>query len=112
MLPRVPFTSSLLPLHASSSEPPVTASLRAISIKSVISGQSIYFPQENEARHDIFSPQQATQLLLLRPWCAIERLPGNPLPHGLIYPLLLPQQKDMKECVEEELNQEFMHPTT
>ncbi|XP_044051575.1 uncharacterized protein LOC122875938 [Siniperca chuatsi] len=48
-----------------------------------------------------------------RPWdCAIDLIPGEPVPHGKIYPLSLPEQKAMGECIKEALAQGYIRPST
>ncbi len=62
---------------------------------------------------DIFCPKRASKLPPHRPWdCAIDLLPGEPVPRGRIYPLSIPEQKAMKEYIEEALEQEYIRPST
>ncbi len=43
---------------------------------------------------------------------AIDLFPGEPVPHGKIYPLSLPEQKAMEEYIEEALKQRYIVPYT
>lgn len=62
---------------------------------------------------DVFNKQLATNLPPHRPWdCVIDLLPGATPPCGKIYPLSIPEQKAMKEYIEEALCQEYIQPST
>ncbi len=62
---------------------------------------------------DIFCPKRVSKLPPHRPWdCAIDLLPGEPVPRGRIYPLSIPEQKAMEEYIEEALEQEYIRPST
>lgn len=62
---------------------------------------------------DVFSKTQATKLPPHRPWdCAINLLPGAPLPHSRVYPLSIPETQAMERYVDEALTQGFIRPTT
>ncbi|KAK3518834.1 hypothetical protein QTP70_014909 [Hemibagrus guttatus] len=48
-----------------------------------------------------------------RPWdCAIDLLPGEPVPRGRIYPLSVPEEKAMEEYIKEALAQGYIRPST
>ncbi len=83
------------------------------SIKSPMEKQSVDVPSCYAAFSDIFCPKRASKLPPHRPWdCAIDLLPGEPVPRGRIYPLSIPEQKAMKEYIEEALEQEYIRPST
>lgn len=54
---------------------------------------------------DVFCPKRATQLF------PIDLIPGEPVPHGKIYPLSIPEQKAMEEYIEEALQQDYIRPS-
>ncbi len=61
----------------------------------------------------MFCHKKASQLPPHRPWdCAINLLQGEPVPHGKIYPLSLPEQKAMEEYIDEALEQGYIRPST
>ncbi len=91
-----------------SSLQPVTLPINSTSIESPVDKQSVEIPTCY-----VFCPKKASQLLPHRPWdCAIDLLPGEPVPRGKIYPLSLPEQKAMEEYIEEALHQGYIHPST
>ncbi|KAK3508883.1 hypothetical protein QTP70_012515 [Hemibagrus guttatus] len=48
-----------------------------------------------------------------RPWdCAIDLIPGEPVPRGRIYSLSLPEEKAMEEYIAEVLAQGYIRPST
>ncbi|KAK3525890.1 hypothetical protein QTP70_010938 [Hemibagrus guttatus] len=48
-----------------------------------------------------------------RPWdCAIDLIPGKPVPKGRIYSLTLPEEKAMEEYIQEALAQGYIRPST
>ncbi|KAK3534427.1 hypothetical protein QTP86_015226, partial [Hemibagrus guttatus] len=62
---------------------------------------------------DVFCPKRASKLPPHRPWdCAIDLLPGEPVPRGKIYPLSIPEEKAMEEYIEEALAQGYIRPST
>ncbi|XP_067233064.1 uncharacterized protein [Chanodichthys erythropterus] len=62
---------------------------------------------------DVFCPQRASKLPPHRPWdCAIDLLPGEPVPRGRIYPLSIPEEKAMEEYIKEALEQGYIRPST
>ncbi len=59
------------------------------------------------------APKQASKLPPHRLWdCAIDLLPGEPVPRGRIYPLSIPEQKAMEKFIEEALQQGYVRPST
>ncbi len=75
--------------------------------------QSVECPSDYASFSDVFCPKRASRLLPHRPWdCAIDLVPGEPVPRGKIYPLSLPEQKAMEEYIEEALNQGYIVPST
>ncbi|KAK3570829.1 hypothetical protein QTP86_027643 [Hemibagrus guttatus] len=61
-------------------------------------------------------PAQATRASKLpphRPWdCAIDLIPGEPVPKGRIYSLSIPEEKAMEEYIQEALTQGYIRPST
>ncbi|KAK3538562.1 hypothetical protein QTP86_006724 [Hemibagrus guttatus] len=58
-------------------------------------------------------PQKASKLPPHRPWdCAIDLIPGEPVPKGRIYSLTLPEEKAMEEYIKEALAQGYICPST
>ncbi len=83
------------------------------SIESPVEKQSVDVPSCYAPFSDIFCPKRASKLPPHRPWdCAIDLLPGEPVPRGRIYPLSIPEQKAMEEYIEEALEQEYIRPST
>lgn len=61
----------------------------------------------------MFSEKGAEVLPPLRPYdCAINWLPGAPLPKGITYPLSLAETKAMEEYIEDSLRKGFICPST
>ncbi|KAK3553874.1 hypothetical protein QTP70_012711 [Hemibagrus guttatus] len=57
--------------------------------------------------------QKASKLPPHRPWdCAIDLIPGEPVPKGRIYSLTLPEEKAMEEYIKEALAQGYIRPST
>ncbi|KAK3559000.1 hypothetical protein QTP86_000119 [Hemibagrus guttatus] len=57
--------------------------------------------------------QKASKLPPHRPWdCAIDLIPGEPVPKGRIYSLTLPEEKAMEEYIKEALAQGYICPST
>ncbi len=83
------------------------------SIESPVEKQSVDIPSCYAPFSDVFCPKQASKLPPYRPWdCAIDLLPGEPVPRGRIYPLSIPEQKAMEEYIEEALQQGYVRPST
>ncbi len=75
--------------------------------------QSAEFPSCYASFSDVFCLKKASQLPPHRPWdCAIDIIPGEPVPRGKIYPLSLPEQKAMREYIGEALQQGYIRPST
>ncbi len=83
------------------------------SIESPVEKQSVDIPSCYAPFSDVFCPKQASKLPPHWPWdCAIDLLPGEPVPRGRIYPLSIPEQKAMEEYIEEALQQGYVRPST
>ncbi len=92
---------------------PVQLPVHSTSVESPVEKQSVNIPSSYSHFSDVFCPKRAAQLPSHRPWdCAIDLFPGEPVPHGKIYPLSLPEQKAMKEYIEEALKQGCIIPST
>ncbi|KAK3542798.1 hypothetical protein QTP70_002998 [Hemibagrus guttatus] len=62
---------------------------------------------------DVFCPRKASKLPPHRPWdCAIDLIPGEPVPKGRIYSLSIPEEKAMEEYIQEALAQGYIRPST
>ncbi|KAK3531089.1 hypothetical protein QTP70_010364 [Hemibagrus guttatus] len=62
---------------------------------------------------DVFYPRRASKLPPHRPWdCAIDLIPGEPVPKGRIYSLSIPEEKAMEEYIQEALTQGYIRPST
>ncbi|XP_067230540.1 rhomboid-related protein 3 isoform X1 [Chanodichthys erythropterus] len=98
-IPRSPLSTSL--------------SINATSIESPMEKRSVEVPPDYAPFSDVFCPQRASKLPPHRPWdCAIDLLPGEPVPRGRIYPLSVPEEKAMEEYIKEALNQGYIRPST
>lgn len=100
--------------HIPQPSPPHSETLtpNSKSIKSPVEKQSVDIPACYAPFSDVFCPKKASQLPPQRPWdLAIYLILGEPVPHGKIYPLLLPEQKAM-EYIEENLHKGYIHPST
>ncbi|ROL53801.1 Transposon Tf2-6 polyprotein [Anabarilius grahami] len=83
------------------------------SIESPVEKRSIDIPECYAPFSDVFCPQRASQLPPHRPWdCAINLLPGEPVPRGKIYPLSIPEEKAMEEYIKEALDQGYIRSST
>ncbi len=92
---------------------PVQLPVHSTSVESPVEKQSVNIPSSYAHFSDVFCPKIAAQLPPHRPWdCAIDLFPGEPVPHGKIYPLSLPEQKAMEEYIEEALKQGYIIPST
>ncbi len=92
---------------------PVQLPIHSTSVESPIEKQSVNVPSSYSHFSNVFCPRRAAQLPPHRPWdCAIDLFPGEPVPHGKIYPLSLPEQKAMEEYIEEALKQGCIVPST
>ncbi|KAK3533899.1 hypothetical protein QTP70_034891 [Hemibagrus guttatus] len=87
--------------------------VRATSIESPLENRSVDIPACYAHFSNIFCPKRASKLPPHQPWdCAIDLLPGEPVPRGKIYPLSIPEEKAMEEYIEEALAQGYIHPST
>ncbi|KAK3571107.1 hypothetical protein QTP86_001815 [Hemibagrus guttatus] len=60
---------------------------------------------------DVFCPRKASKLPPHRPWdCAIDLIPGEPVPKGRIYSHSIPEEKAMEEYIKEALSQGYIRP--
>ncbi len=90
-----------------------TRTVNSTSIESPVEKQSVDIPTCYAPVSDVFCPKKASQLPPRRPYdCAIDLIPGEPVPRGKIYPLSLPEQKAMEEYIEEALHQGYIRPST
>ncbi|KAK3557168.1 hypothetical protein QTP70_024704 [Hemibagrus guttatus] len=102
--PKLPIPHSPDPTHL-----PV----QATSIESPLTNHSLEIPACYAPFSDVFCPKRASQLPPHRPWdCAIDLLPGEPVPRGRIYPLSIPEEKTMEEYIKEALAQGYIRPST
>lgn len=70
-------------------------------------------PPEYHDFADVFCKKRAEVLPPHRPYdCAINLIPGAPLPKGKTYPLSLPEQKSMGEYVKDSLERGFIRPSS
>ncbi|KAK3512135.1 hypothetical protein QTP70_031258 [Hemibagrus guttatus] len=78
-----------------------------------VQGRSIAIPACYSRFSDVFCPKKASKLPPPRPWdCAIDLIPGEPVPRGRIYSLSLPEEKAMEEYITEALAQGYIRPST
>ncbi len=92
---------------------PIQLPVHSTFVESPVEKQSVNIPSSNSHFSDVFCPKRAAQLPPHRPWdCAIDLFPGEPVPHGKIYPLSLPEQKAMEVYIEEALRQGYIVPST
>ncbi|KAK3568744.1 hypothetical protein QTP86_016297 [Hemibagrus guttatus] len=86
---------------------------QATSIESPLENRSVDIPACYAPFSNVFCPKRASKLPPHRPWdCAIDLLPGEPVPRGRIYPLSIPEEKAMEEYIEEALVQGYIRPST
>ncbi|KAK3513653.1 hypothetical protein QTP70_028807, partial [Hemibagrus guttatus] len=102
--PKLPVTNPPrtheVPVHATSVESPLEAHTTAI-------------PACYSRFSDVFCPRKASKLPPHRPWdCAIDLIPGEPVPRGKIYSLSIPEEKAMEEYIKEALSQGYIRPST
>ncbi|KAK3537159.1 hypothetical protein QTP70_002654 [Hemibagrus guttatus] len=87
--------------------------VQATSIESPFVNQPLEIPTCYAPFSDVFCPKRASKLPPHRPWdCAIDLLPGEPVPRGRIYPLSIPEEKAMEEYIKEALAQGYIRPST
>ncbi|KAK3530547.1 hypothetical protein QTP86_027911 [Hemibagrus guttatus] len=86
---------------------------QATSIASPLETRSLEIPACYAPFSDVFCPKKASKLPPHRPWdCAIDLLPGEPVPRGRIYPLSILEEKAMEEYIKEALAQGYIRPST
>ncbi|KAK3531831.1 hypothetical protein QTP70_029712 [Hemibagrus guttatus] len=86
---------------------------QATSIESPLENRSVDILACYAPFSDVFCPKRDSKLPPHQPWdCAIDLLPGEPVPRGKIYPLSIPEEKAMEEYIEEALAQGYIHPST
>ncbi|KAK3510911.1 hypothetical protein QTP70_025547 [Hemibagrus guttatus] len=86
---------------------------QATSIASPLETRSLEIPACYAPFSDVFCPKKASKLPPHRPWdCAIDLLPGEPVPRGRIYPLSILEEKAMEEYIKEALAQSYIRPST
>ncbi|KAK3524341.1 hypothetical protein QTP70_028052 [Hemibagrus guttatus] len=92
---------------------PTPLRVQATSIESPFVNQPLEIPTGYAPFSDVFCPKRASKLPPHRPWdCAIDLLPGEPVPKGRIYPLSIPEEKAMEEYIKEALAQGYIRPST
>ncbi|KAK3546079.1 hypothetical protein QTP70_020616, partial [Hemibagrus guttatus] len=100
-------------LPAPHSPTPISLPVQATSIESPLVNQPLWIPTCYAPFSDVFCPKRASKLPPHRPWdCAIDLLPGEPVPRGRIYPLSVPEEKAMEEYIKEALAQGYIRPST
>ncbi|KAK3507044.1 hypothetical protein QTP70_001909, partial [Hemibagrus guttatus] len=100
-------------LPAPHSPTPIFLPVQATSIESPLVNQPLRIPTCYTPFSDVFCPKRASKLPPHRPWdCAIDLLPGEPVPRGRIYPLSVPEEKAMEEYIKEALVQGYIRPST
>ncbi|KAK3539459.1 hypothetical protein QTP70_008491 [Hemibagrus guttatus] len=92
-----PPRSHEIPVHATSVESPLEARMTTI-------------PACYSRFHDVFCPRKASKLPSHRPWdCALDLIPGEPVPRRKIFSLSIPEEKAMEEYIKEALSQGYIH---
>ncbi|KAK3505640.1 hypothetical protein QTP70_004728, partial [Hemibagrus guttatus] len=87
--------------------------VQATSIESPLVNRPLEIPSCYAPFSDVFCPKRASKLPPQRPWdCAIDLLPGEPVPRGRIYTLSILEEKAMEEYIKEALAQGYIHPST
>ncbi|KAK3540670.1 hypothetical protein QTP70_034526 [Hemibagrus guttatus] len=92
---------------------PTPLHVQATSIESPFVNRPLEIPTCYAPFSDVFCPKRASKLPPHRPWdCAIDLLPGEPVPRGRIYPLSIPEETVMEEYIKEALAQGYIRPST
>ncbi|KAK3567364.1 hypothetical protein QTP86_019905 [Hemibagrus guttatus] len=87
--------------------------VHATSVESPLENHSIAIPACYSRFSGVFCPKKASKLPPHRPWdCAIDLIPGEPVPRGRIYSLSIPEEKAMEEYITEALAQGYIRPST
>jgi len=85
----------------------------ATTVESPFEKRSTDIPACYSHFSDVFCPKQASKLPPHRPWdCAIDLIPGEPVPRGKIYSLSVTEEKAMEEYIDEALKQGYIRPST
>ncbi|KAK3516573.1 hypothetical protein QTP70_021975 [Hemibagrus guttatus] len=85
----------------------------ATSVENSLDKRSTDIPACYSRFSDVFCPKEASKLPPHRPWdCAIDLIPGEPVPRGKIYSLSIPEEKAMEEYINEALSQGYIRPST
>ncbi|KAK3545866.1 hypothetical protein QTP70_016399 [Hemibagrus guttatus] len=86
---------------------------QATSVESPPEARSPDIPTCYSHFRDVFCPRKASKLPPHRPWdCAIDLIPGEPVPKGWIYSLSIPEEEAMEEYIQEALAQGYIRPST
>ncbi|KAK3550599.1 hypothetical protein QTP70_000681 [Hemibagrus guttatus] len=92
---------------------PHNLQVHTTSMESPLEARSVNIPACYSHFRDVFCPKKASKLPPHRPWdCAIDLIPGEPVPKGRIYSLTLPEEKTMEEYIKEALAQGYIRPST
>ncbi|KAK3515335.1 hypothetical protein QTP70_017193 [Hemibagrus guttatus] len=92
---------------------PHTLQVHATSVESPLEARSVNIPACYSHFWDVFCPKKASKLPPHRPWdCAIDLIPGEPVPKGRIYSLTLPEERAMEEYIKEALAYGYIRPST
>lgn len=99
------FSSCFPTLQLRSWKKPHCVVINSTSTESPAHQLSVDIPECYSQFQDVFCPKRASQLSPHRPWdCAINLLPGEPVPRGKIYPLTIPEQETMEKYIRELYN--------
>ncbi|KAK3575029.1 hypothetical protein QTP86_019792, partial [Hemibagrus guttatus] len=83
------------------------------SVESPLEKRSMDIPACYSHFSDVFCLKEASKLPPHRPGdCAIDLIPGEPVPKGRIYSLSIPEEKAMEEYINEALSQGYICPST
>ncbi|KAK3511093.1 hypothetical protein QTP70_030284 [Hemibagrus guttatus] len=92
---------------------PHVLQVHTTSVQSPLEAHSVNIPACYSHFKDVFCPKKASKQPPHRPWdCAIDLIPGEPVPKGRIYSLTLPEEKAMEEYIREALAQGYIRPST
>ncbi|KAK3561538.1 hypothetical protein QTP86_007782 [Hemibagrus guttatus] len=87
--------------------------VHAMSVESPLEARTTNIPACYSCFQDVFCPSKASKLPPHRPWdCAIDLIPGEPVPKGRICSLSISEEKAMKEYIKEALSQGYIRPST
>ncbi|KAK3533120.1 hypothetical protein QTP70_007802 [Hemibagrus guttatus] len=87
--------------------------IQATSVESPPEARPLDIPACYSLFWDVFCPRKASKLPPHRPWdCAIDLIPGEPVPKGRTYSLSIPKEKAMEEYIQEALAQGYIRPST